>query len=326
MSARAWHGIALAVVAGAAAIADPVAAQSYPTRPVRLIVAYAPGGSTDILARYLGVKLTEAWGQQVVIDNRPGGGGIIGTVIVQNANPDGYTLLMGTNGSHGINSSLFQKLPYDAVKDFAPVTVIAAVPMVLVVNANNPAKTVAELVATAKSLGDRMNYGSAGTGSTGHLAAEIFKSATGIKPVHLPYKSDGPVMVDLIGGRFAFSFSNMPATVAHIQGGRVRALGVSFRERSPALPDVPTIIEAGVPGFEIIPWYGVLAPAATPRAIVAKLGADINRVLGQPDFRERLSGLGATALGGTPERFAELIRSDVAKYAKAVKDSGTKVD
>ncbi len=300
-------------------------AEPYPVRPLRLVVPYAPGGSTDILGRLIGAKLSETWGQQVVIDNRPGGNAMIGSLIVAKSAPDGYTLLMATNGSHGINMSLYPNVPYDPLKDFTPLVAAAGVPMVLVVASASPAKSAKELVSYALAQDGKLNYGSAGTGSTGHLTAEIFRTATGVKGQHVPYKSDGPALVDLIGGQFAFIFSNMPAVVPHVKGGRVRALAVSVNQRSPLLPDVPTLKELGIK-VEIVPWYGVMGPAGIPKPVAAKLNTGINRVLESPEFKERLVSLGATVIGGTPEQFVALIQSDIAKYAKAVKDSGAKPD
>ena len=298
-------------------------AEPYPSRPLRLVVPYAPGGSTDILSRLIGAKLAEKWGEQVVIDNRPGGNAMIGCAIVAKAPADGYTLIMATNGSHGINMSLYPNVPYDPLKDFTPIIAVAGVPMVLVVTPAFQAKTAKDLVSYALAQDGKINYGSAGTGSTGHLTAEIFKAATGIKGQHIPYKSDGPALIDLIGGQFAFIFSNMPAVVPYVKNGRVRALAISTAQRSPLLPEVPTLSELGIK-VEIVPWYGVMGPAGIPQPIVAKLNAEINHVLESPEFKERLVSLGATVMGGTPQQLVALIKSDIAKYAKAVKDSGAK--
>ena len=302
-----------------------IGAETYPSRPLRLVVPYAPGGSTDILGRLIGAKLTEAWGQQVVIDNRPGGNGMIGSTIVAKAPADGYTLLMATNGSHGINMSLYPNVPYHPLKDFTPLVAVAGVPMVLVVTPAMPAKSAKELVSYALAQDGKLNYGSAGTGSTGHLTAEIFNTATGVRGQHIPYKSDGPALIDLMGGQFAFIFSNMPAVVPHVKAGRLRALAISTTQRSALLPDVPTLTELGIK-VEIIPWYGVMGPAGMPKPVAVTLHAGINRILESPDFKERLVSLGATVMGGTPEQFVALIQSDLAKYAKAVKDSGAKPD
>ena len=313
--------LVLFAVGGMSAIAQGV----YPTRPIRLIVPYAPGGGTDILGRLLAQALTGALGQQVVIDNRPGANAMIGSSIVAKATPDGYTLLMATNGSHGINTSLYRDVPYDPIKDFSSVALIADVPMLLVVLPSFPANSVGELVAWARAQGGRLNYGSAGTGSTGHLTAEIFHTATGIKATHIPYKSDGPALIDLLGGQFSYIFSNMPASVPYVRAGRLRALAVSTALRSPVLSDVPTLMESNIP-VEIIPWYGVMAPALTPHEIVGRLNAEINKILAQPEFKKRLVSAGADVLGGKPEQLTAQIKSDIAKYAKAVKDSGAHVE
>ncbi|MGH8619512.1 MAG: Bug family tripartite tricarboxylate transporter substrate binding protein [Burkholderiales bacterium] len=313
------------LLAAAAAPVTATGAETYPSRPLRLVIPYAPGGSTDILGRLIGAKLSETWGQQVVIDNRPGGNAMIGSTIVAKAPADGYTLIMATNGSHGINMSLYPNVPYDPLKDFTPLIAVAGVPMVLVVTSATPVKSAKELVSYALAQDGKVNYGSAGTGSTGHLTAEIFKTATGIKGQHIPYKSDGPALVDLMGGQFTFIFSNMPAVVSYVKAGRVRALAVSVSQRSPLLPDVPTLTELGIK-VEIIPWYGVMGPAGISKPVAAKLNAGINRVLESPEFKERLVSLGATVMGGTPEQFVALIQSDIEKYAKAVKDSGAKPD
>jgi tripartite-type tricarboxylate transporter receptor subunit TctC len=297
----------------------------YPQRPIRLIVAYAPGGGTDILSRLLAQALTGALGQQVVVDNRPGANAMIGSGIVAKATPDGYTLLMATNGSHGINSSLYREVPYDPVRDFSPVALIAQVPMLLVVLRTSPASSVSEFVTWARAQGGKLNFGSGGTGSTGHLTAEMFNTATGIKASHVPYKSDGPALVDLLAGQFSYIFSNMPASVPYVRAGRFRALAVSTPSRSPGLPDVPTLVESNIP-VEIIPWYGVMAPARTPREIVGRLNAEINRILTQPEFKKRLLAAGADPLGGKPEQLTAQIKSDLAKYAKAVKESGAQVE
>lgn len=315
----------LLLVTLSVAAVSALAEGPYPQRPIRLIVAYAPGGGTDILSRLLAQALTGALGQQVVVDNRPGANAMIGSSIVAKATPDGYTLLMATNGSHGINSSLYREVPYDPVKDFSPVALIAQVPMLLVVLRTSPATSVSEFVTWARAQGGKLNFGSGGTGSTGHLTAEMFNTATGIKASHVPYKSDGPALVDLLAGQFSYIFSNMPASVPYVRAGRFRALAVSTPSRSPGLPDVPTLVESNIP-VEIIPWYGVMAPARTPREIVGRLNTEINRILTQPEFKKRLLAAGADPLGGKPEQLTAQIKSDLAKYAKAVKESGAQVE
>jgi tripartite-type tricarboxylate transporter receptor subunit TctC len=310
----------------AALISAPaVHAQSYPVRPVRMLVAVAPGGGTDIVARLVAARLTESVGQTIVVDNRSGGSSIIGTTIAAKAAPDGYTLLLATNASHAINPGLFRELPYDPIRDFTPVAAIAGVPAVLVVTPAFPAQTLKDFIAYGIAQNGKLNHGSSGTGGTGHLTAEIFKAATGMRALHVPYKSDGPALVDLLGGQLSFMFPNMPAIVAYVKAGRLRALAVTSARRSPILPDVPTLMEHGI-NMEIIGWYCVLGPAGMPAPVVTRLNAEINKILVQPDLIERLTGLGATAMGGTPEQVVALIKSDMAKYAKAIRDSGARPD
>lgn len=301
-------------------------AQGYPSKPVRMVVPFPPGGTTDILARAVGQKLSEAWNQQVIIDNRPGAGGNIGTDIVAKAPADGYTLLMGTVGTQAINASLYAKLPYDPVKDFAPVTLVASVPNVLVVNATIPAKSVKELIALAKAKPGQLTFASSGNGTSIHLSGELFKTMTGTFMLHIPYKGSAPALTDLMGGQTNMMFDNLPSSMPHIKSGMLRALAVTSAKRSPALPDVPTIAEAGVPGYEASSWFGVLAPAGTPKEIVARLNADIVKVLAAPDIKERLSAQGADPVGNTPEQFAAYIRTEQIKWAKVVKDSGAKIE
>jgi len=301
-------------------------AQDYPSKPVKMVVPFPPGGTTDILARAVGQKLSESWGQQVVIDNRPGAGGNIGTDIVAKSAADGYTLLMGTVGTHAINASLYGKLPFDPIKDFAPVTLVASVPNVLVVNATVDSKSVKELIALAKSKPGQLAFASSGNGTSIHLAGELFKSMTGTAMLHVPYKGSAPAITDLLGGQTNMMFDNLPSAMPHIKSGRLRALAVTSVRRSPALPDIPTIAETGVSGYEASSWFGVLAPAGTPKDVVAKIQGDIARALNAPEIKERLSGQGAEPVGNTPEQFAEHIKAESAKWAKVVKDSGAKVD
>jgi tripartite-type tricarboxylate transporter receptor subunit TctC len=300
-------------------------AQTYPSRPIRLVVAVAPGGGTDIISRLLAARLTETLGQQVIVDNRGGGHAIIGTGIVTKSAPDGYTILMATNASHAINPGLFRDLPYDPIRDFTPIVAVAYVPTVLVVTPAFPAKSVQDFIAYAKAQDGKLTHGSSGTGGTGHLTAELFKTATGIRAVHVPYKSDGPALVDLLGGQLSFMFPNMPSVPPYLKAGRLRALAVTSGKRSPALPDTPTLLESGVK-VEITGWYCVVGPAGMPKAIVTRLNEEANKILAQPDFLERMASLGATVWGGPPDQVTSLIRADMAKYAKAIKDSGAKPD
>jgi tripartite-type tricarboxylate transporter receptor subunit TctC len=300
-------------------------AQSYPARAIRLVVAVAPGGGTDIISRLVATRLIESLGQNVIVDNRGGGNFIIGTSIAANANPDGYTLLMATNASHAINPGLFRNLPYDPIKDFTPIVAVAYVPTVLVVAPAFPAKSVQDFIAHAKAQGGKLTHGSSGTGGTGHLTAELFKTATGIRAIHVPYKSDGPALIDLLGGQISFMFPNMPGAVPYVKAGRLRALAITSAKRSPALPGAPTLTESGIK-LEVTGWYCLMGPAGIPQPVVTRLNAEVNRILTQPDFIERLSDLGATVLGGSPGQVTALIRSDMAKYAKAIKDSGAKAN
>jgi tripartite-type tricarboxylate transporter receptor subunit TctC len=325
---RALRGLAaLAVVAGMLHAAPaPAQAPAYPTKPVRLVVPFPAGGTTDILARAVAQKLSEAWGQSVVVDNRPGAGGNIGSELVAKAAPDGYTLLMGTVGTHAINPSLYAKMPYDHVKDFTPVILVAGVPNVLVVNPAVPAQTVAELIAYAKANPGKLNFASSGSGTSIHLSGELFKVLTGVQITHVPYKGSSPALTDLVGGQVQMMFDNLPSSLQFIKGNRLRALAVTSTTRAAALPDVPTMVEAGVPGFEASSWFGVLAPAGTPREVVARINAEVAKWLATPDAREKMSAQGAIAAGGTPEDFARHIGAETAKWAKVVKDSGAKVD
>ncbi len=313
-----------AVLALAAQTAS--AADIYPNRPVRIIVAYTPAGTTDILARVIGQKMNEAWGQQIVVDNRPGANGNIGTELAAKATPDGYTLLMATAGTHGINPTLYTKLAYDALKDFEPVSLVAIVPNILVVNNSVPAKSVKEFIEWARSRAGQINYGSPGNGSTGHLSTELLKSMTGIKMTHIPYKGSAPTLADLMGGQIQVVIDNMPPYLPQVKAGRIRALAVSPAKRSPAVPDLPTIAEAGVPGYDAGSWFALYAPAKTPKAIVTRLSAETARILKLPDVSQRLSEQGAESVGSTPEQLASHTRSEIAKWAKVIKDSGARAE
>ncbi len=312
----------VALLASATAIAQPAA---YPTKPIRIVVAYTPAGATDILARTIGQKLTEAWGQAVIIDNRPGANGNIGTEYAAKATPDGYTLLMVTAGTHGINPGLYRKLGFDAVKDFAPVSLVAMVPNVFVVNNAVPSKDLKEFIAYAKANQGKLNYGSPGNGSTAHLSMELFKSMTGIQMVHVPYKGSAGVLADLIGGQIVVTMDNMPPYVPQVKAGKIRALAVSPARRSPALPDVPTVAEAGVPGYDSGAWFGLVAPANTPKDLVAKLSRETARILKLPDVSARLADLGAESVGGTPEQFSAHIKAEIAKWAKVIRDANVEL-
>jgi tripartite-type tricarboxylate transporter receptor subunit TctC len=320
-SAARLIALVLAVVASAAA-----AAQTYPSRPIRIIAQFQPGTSTDILARVIAQKLTEAWGQQVVVDNRPGAGGIVGTEIGAHAAPDGYTLTMGVSSAFGINPTLYSKLPYDAVRDFAPIGNIALTPQTLITSPNAPYKTTKELVAAAKAKPGAVSFASLGSGSTSHLTMEMFRSTAGIQLNHIPYKGSPAAHGDVMTGQVAIMFDAIPATLPHIKSGRLRGLGIGTLKRSPLIPDVPTIAEAGYPGFEAVGWIGMVAPAKTPPAVLDKLNAEIVRILKQPDVAERLNTMAFTPVPGTRAEFAAFMKSEIAKWGKAVRESGAKAD
>ena len=309
-----------------ACIATVASAQSYPNRAIRLVVPFPAAGTTDILARAAAQKLTEAFGQSVVVDNRPGAGGNIGSDLVAKSAPDGYTLLMGTVGTHAINPSLYSKMPYDHVKDFVPVVLVAGVPNVLVVHPALPVNSVADLIKLAKDKPGQINFASSGSGTSIHLSGELFKTMAGVDITHIPYKGSSPALTDLIGGQVQIMFDNLPSALPQIKAGKLRAIAVTSLKRAPVLPDVPTISESGLPGFEASSWFGVLAPAGTPAPIVARINAEVNKWLQSAEAREKLLSQGAEAAGGSPEQFANHIRAESEKWAKVVKASGAKVD
>ena len=306
------------------ALAPSVHAQEYPARTVRFIVPFPPGGATDAFARILGQKLAEAWGQQFVTDNRPGAGGNIATDIAAKAQPDGHTLItVGLN--HAVNVSIYPKLPFDPVRDFAAVTQVANVQAFLVVHPSLPVKSVKELIALAKSRPDELNYGSGGNGAPGHLAGELLKMQAGIRMTHVPYKGVGSI-VGLVRGDHQVEFNNLISVGAQIKDGKVRVLAVGDSKRTAVMPEVPTIAESGVPGYEMVQWFGVLVPAGTPKPIINKLQAEVARALQLPDVRERFFNLGSEPVGSTPQQFDALIRSEVRKWAKVVKQAGIRLD
>jgi tripartite-type tricarboxylate transporter receptor subunit TctC len=299
--------------------------QAYPSRPIRVIVPASPGGAADILSRTIAQKLSDAWGQQVIVDNRTGAAGIIGAEAAAKAPNDGYTIMMGFAGVIAVNPSLYRTLPYDSVKDYAPVTLVALSPLMLVVHPAVPATSVNELIALAKAQPGQLNFASTGSGSTQHLSAELFKSMAGISMTHIPYKGSSLAYPDLLAGNVSLMFENMLSMLPNAKSGKVRALAVTGTKRSAALPEVPTVGES-VPGFSAVGWYGVLAPAGTDAAIVNKLSAEINRILRLPEVNERLSSLGAEPTGSTPEEFAAHIKAEIAKWGKVVRDSGARIE
>jgi tripartite-type tricarboxylate transporter receptor subunit TctC len=325
-TSRPVGGAFAAALAASAAffVCDGAFAQAYPNRPIRLIVGFPPGGAADILGRIAAQQLGDALGQSVVVDNRGGAAGLIATELAARASPDGYTLLF-TSIPHVINPSLYRKVAYDAVKDFAPVIQFVSVPLMMAVHPAFPAKTVKELIAAARAAPGRIHYASAGSGSSSHLAMELFKTMAGADLVHVPYKGTGPLITDLVAGQVAVTIASAVPLSPQVKGGRLRALAVTSAKRSPSFPELPAIAET-VPGYEVVNWFGVLAPAGTPRAIIVRLNQALETALGSPELRGRLSAQGADAAGGTPEDFARLIRSDLAKWAKVVKASGAQVD
>lgn len=300
-------------------------AQSYPTKPIRFLVGFAPGGFTDVMARAIAGKLTENWGQQVVVDNRPGASTTIATDLAAKAPPDGYTLLMMTD-NHVTNPSLFRKLPYDSEKDFAPITLAALAPFLLVVHPSVPANSVKELVAVAKAQPGKLNYGSGGIGAPGHLSGELFNTLAGVKMTHVPYKGAAPALIDLVAGQIQVYFGNLPVTLPHAKAGRLRSLAVTSAKRATIAPELPTVAEAGVPGFELTPWYGVLTRAGTPKNVVAKLNQEIVEILHAAAMRERISNLGAEPSGITQDQFAVFLKSEAVKWGKLVRDSGARAE
>ncbi len=301
-------------------------AQSFPTKSIRIVVPFSAGGPTDILARAIGEKLSDSWNQQVVIDNRAGGAGNIGAEIVARSAPDGYTLLLATAGILTVNPHLFKKLPFDTVRDFAPITLAAFNPNILVVHPSLPVRSVKELIQLAKKRPRELSYGSAGIGSASHLATERFKSIAGIEMAHIPYKGAAPGVNDLIGGHVQVMLIGLPVALPHVRSGRLRALGVSTSQRSPLAPELPTISESGLPGFEKINWLALLAPTGTPAHIIAKLNGDVVKVLHLPDTKARLLAQGFEPMGGMPQQLADYINAELAKSGEIVKSSGIRAD
>jgi tripartite-type tricarboxylate transporter receptor subunit TctC len=300
-------------------------AQGYPSRPVRIIVPFPPGGATDVMARVIAQKLSESWGQQAVVDNKPGASGTIGSDLVAKAAADGYTLLLqGTQ--HAINLSIYKQLPYDTLRDFTPVAYIAAAPFLLVLHPAVPANSVAELIAYIKTKPGGINYGSSGVGGAAHLAGEMFKTAAGVQLTHIPYKGAAPAMTDLLGGQVPMVFDPIPTSLPHVRGGRIKALAITSAQRTPLMPEVPTVAESGLPGFEVAAWFGLYAPAATPADVVGKLNAEVNRALQLPEVKEKFAALGADSALMTTDQFALHLRAEIAKFAKAIKESGAKAE
>ena len=315
----------LALVAGTMAVAGASWAQQYPTKSVRVLVGYAPGGGTDIMARAVSLKLSESLGSQFVVDNRPGANANLAAELAAKAQPDGYTLLM-ISVSHAISKPLYKKLGYDIERDFVPVIEVSSVPQLVVVTPSLPVKSVKELIALAKSRPGQVTYASSGEGSPEHIAGELFKSMAGVDLLHVPYKGGGPAAVAIIAGETAVGFNTAPVAIPHVKNGRLRVLAVTEDKRNPALPDVPTVAEAALPGYAMTTWYGLVAPAGVPREITARLNAEINKVLKLPAIRERFATLGADPVGGTAEQFGAYIKSEVAKFARLAKERQLALD
>jgi tripartite-type tricarboxylate transporter receptor subunit TctC len=311
----------------AAALASPwaVQAQGYPDHPIRFVVPYPPGGGTDVIARIVQGKLQTALGQNIVIDNKGGAGGSVGTDIVAKAAPDGYTVLFTLN-SHTVNPAIYAKLPFDTLKDFEPVGTVASLPQILVANPQFPANNVAELIALAKAKPGTMAYASVGVGSPGHLAGELFKLRTGTQMTHVPYRGGGPAVTDVMGGQVPLLWVSIPAAAQFVKTGKLKALGVSTLKRSAAFPDVPTLQEAGVPDFEVDSWYAMFVPAKTPKPVIAKLNQALNTTLQDPEIREKLLAQGSEAVGGTPEALGKTVDAELVKWAKLAKDASIKAE
>lgn len=327
---RPWQHNATAMGVGAlvsaGALAQTSTPLSFPERPVRLIDPYAPGGGSGVLARILSERLSPVWGKQIVVDNRPGAAGAVGTEMAMRASPDGHTLVMGTSGSIAINPSIYPKLPYDPVRDLQAITQTSEQVSALALHPAVPANSVSELIAYARSLPGKLNFASAAHGSTGHLSGELFNQLAKVDTRHVPYKGSGPAAVALISGEVQMMIGNVLTLLPHIQSGRIKAIAVTSRERSPSLPNLPTIAEAGVPGYEAMGWNGVFAPASTPRAIVDRLNSDIVRVLSMAEVRERLAAMGSTPVGGTPEQFGSYVKREIERWGRVIRDSGIKIN
>ncbi|MEA3158441.1 MAG: putative tricarboxylic transport rane protein [Betaproteobacteria bacterium] len=318
--------VTLFLIAAAHASAQPSGSAAYPVRSVRFVIPFTPGGTADIIARVMAPKMSEGLGQQVVIDNRGGSGGVIGSEVAAKSPPDGYTIMMGLTANIAINPSLYQKLPYDPVRDFAPVSLVASAPYALIVPPSLPARNVKELVSLAKAKPGELAYASFGNGSAGHLSGELFASMANVKLLHVPYRNIGQGLADLVSGQVQLLFLGIVSTQPHVKAGKVRAIAVTGLKRSPMMPSVPTVSESGVKGYEVTGWYGVFVPMGTPPDIIMRLNKEIVRVVVLPEVRERLSSEGAELAGSTPQQFDRYIKSEIAKWAKVVKLSGARAD
>ena len=309
-----------------ALVAGTAAAQSFPSKQVRIIVGLAPGGTTDLVSRILAQKLTEAWGQNVIVDNRPGASGMIGGDLVAKAAPDGYTLLITPQTSIAVAPALYGKAPYDAAKDFATITLVGSTPLLMVVHPSFPPKTFAEFAVLAKKNGNKLTFGSGGIGSSPHMAGELLSAQLGIRMNHVPYKGENPAIADTIGGQIPIMFANLPVAVPHVKTGKLRGLANTAATRSPLAPEIPTVAESGFKDYAIATWYGFLGPAALPPELIARLQRDVSRIINQPDNRERLVNMGVDIIANSPDEFAAYLRAEIARYTKIIKDAGIKAE
>ena len=309
-----------------ALVAGTAAAQSFPSKQVRIIVGLAPGGTTDLVSRILAQKLTETWGQNVIVDNRPGASGMIGGDLVAKAAPDGYTLLITPQTSIAVAPALYGKAPYDAAKDFATITLVGSTPLLMVVHPSFPPKTFTEFAVLAKKSGNKLTFGSGGIGSSPHMAGELLSAQLGIRMNHVPYKGENPAIADTIGGQIPIMFANLPVAVPHVKTGKLRGLANTAATRSPLAPEIPTVAESGFKDYAIATWYGFLGPAALPPELIARLQRDVSRIVNQPDNRERLVNMGVDIIANSPDEFAAYLRAEIARYTKIIKDAGIKAE
>ena len=309
-----------------ALLTGTAAAQSFPSKQVRIIVGLAPGGTTDLVSRILAQKLTEAWGQNVIVDNRPGASGMIGGDLVAKAAPDGYTLLITPQTSIAVAPALYGKAPYDAAKDFATITLVGSTPLLMVVHPSFPPKTFAEFAVLAKKSGNKLTFGSGGIGSSPHMAGELLSAQLGIRMNHVPYKGENPAIADTIGGQIPIMFANLPVAVPHVKTGKLRGLANTAATRSPLAPEIPTVAESGFKDYAIATWYGFLGPAGLPPELIARLQRDVSRIVNQPDNRERLVNMGVDIIANSPDEFAAYLRAEIARYTKIIKDAGIKAE
>lgn len=317
---------ALCYALACSATASAAAPQGYPTKPIRMVCPFPPGGTTDLVARLVAQRLSEAWGEQVIVDNRAGAGGIIGTETVAKAAPDGYTMLLGSITTHAVNPALYKKLDFDPIKDFIPVSLVVSSPQLLAVHPSVPVKSVKELISFAKAKPGQLNYASAGVGTSPHLTFELFKSMAAIDVAHVPYKGTGPAITELVGGQVQMMITGVVALMPHIKSGKLRGLAATSEKRVAALPDLPTIAESGIPKFDVSSWFGVFLPAGTPKPIVTKMNGEIRKILAAPDVRKRLIDQGADPASSTPEQFAAYVKSEMARWGKVVRDTGARAD